>query len=258
MLPKNFLPEKEYELVRLGKDNDGGYLVEKNSLINAKSLISFGIANDWSFEKDFMKIKNCPIHCYDPFVKYSQIKKFSRKKIINFFKILNFFKKDYFKKTCNQVFLYKDYKKFFSGKVIHFQNSIGIGINKIEFSDVIKKINNFPLFLKVDIEGSEYRILDEIIQHQNKISGLIIEFHNLDINRNIVSNFINKFELSLCHVHGQNLLGKEFLDKNNDPIQIEMTFSNSHKFINSKPKIPHPLDHPADQRFKEINLNFED
>ena len=32
MLPKNFKPKKNYDLIRLGKNNDGGYLVEKNSI----------------------------------------------------------------------------------------------------------------------------------------------------------------------------------------------------------------------------------
>ena len=51
MLPKNFKPKNEYNLIRLGQNNDGGYLVEKYSLDEAKSLISFGLSYDWSFEK---------------------------------------------------------------------------------------------------------------------------------------------------------------------------------------------------------------
>ena len=35
MLPKEFKPTYQYDLIRLGKDNDGGYLVEKNSLLNS-------------------------------------------------------------------------------------------------------------------------------------------------------------------------------------------------------------------------------
>ena len=65
MLPKLFKPENTYDLIRLGQDNDGGYLVQKDSLINAKSLISFGLSYDWTFEKKFFEIKDCPIHCYN-------------------------------------------------------------------------------------------------------------------------------------------------------------------------------------------------
>ena len=52
MLPKYFKPEKEYDLTRLGQDNDGGYLVEKKSIENSKSLITLGLGYDWSFENE--------------------------------------------------------------------------------------------------------------------------------------------------------------------------------------------------------------
>ena len=58
MLPKNFRPKKNYDLIRLGRNNDGGYLVEKNSIKNSKTLISFGIGNDWSFEAHFKTISS--------------------------------------------------------------------------------------------------------------------------------------------------------------------------------------------------------
>jgi len=258
MLPKIFKPKNEYDLVRLGRDNDGGYLVEKNSLTDSKSLISFGLSYDWSFEKHFYKIKNCPIHCYDPSVKYSNIKKFSRKSIIDLFKIKNLLNKNFFKININNILLFNDYKKFFSNKVIHYDSSIGIGINKINFSEVINRIELYPTFLKIDIEGSEYRILDDILKHQDKISGLVIEFHNVDILRDKISDFITNFNLSLCHIHGQNPLGINYLDANMDPTQIEMTFSSTANIVSNEPKIPHLLDQPADFRFQDVKLNFAD
>ena len=53
MIPKYLKPKKEYDLIRLGKDNDGGYLVENGSMNNAKALLTVGLGYDWSFEKDF-------------------------------------------------------------------------------------------------------------------------------------------------------------------------------------------------------------
>ena len=60
---KEFKPKYLYDLLRIGKNNDGGYLVESNSIQTAKSLISFGIGYDWSFEVQLKKIKNIPITC---------------------------------------------------------------------------------------------------------------------------------------------------------------------------------------------------
>ena len=66
MLPKEFKPDALYDLVRLGKNNDGGYLVCKNSIEVSDYLISFGISDDFSFEEDFKDKKNIPIFAYDP------------------------------------------------------------------------------------------------------------------------------------------------------------------------------------------------
>ena len=40
MLPLKFKPKFEYDLIRLGGNNDGGYIVEKNSIINIQSIIA--------------------------------------------------------------------------------------------------------------------------------------------------------------------------------------------------------------------------
>ena len=41
-LPIEFKPKKNFSLIRLGRDNDGGYLIGFNSVKSAKTLISFG------------------------------------------------------------------------------------------------------------------------------------------------------------------------------------------------------------------------
>ena len=65
-LPNFLKPKHSYLLKRIGSNNDGGYLVGKNSLKKANCLISFGINDDWSFELSLKKIRNnIPILCYD-------------------------------------------------------------------------------------------------------------------------------------------------------------------------------------------------
>ena len=60
-----FKPKGDYNLVRCGRDNDGGYLVSKKTIEETGTLISFGILDDCSFEIQFKKIKPVRIHCYD-------------------------------------------------------------------------------------------------------------------------------------------------------------------------------------------------
>lgn len=256
MLPKELKPKHQYELVRLGKDNDGGYLVEKFSVLNSRGLVSFGLNLDWSFEKDFRLLNQSAIHCYDHTVKYSIIKKYSRNSIFNIFN-KKYWSYKGFLRIIEDINLSRDYKKFFTGNIVHFRQAIGLGNNLVKLDETLNRINSFPIFLKIDIEGSEYRILDDIIRLQNNICGLVIEFHDVDLNLNKILNFISKLSLNLVHIHGQNPGGENYLDSNGDPTQIELTFSNSQTFTNSEVKIPHYLDQPSDPRFNEVKLVFK-
>ena len=57
MLPLKFKPKYEYEVARLGGDNDGGYLVGKKSIEKSMSLLTLGLGYEWRFEKDYYKLK---------------------------------------------------------------------------------------------------------------------------------------------------------------------------------------------------------
>ena len=48
-LPKFFFYHTSNSLIRLGKKNDGGYLVSKNDIDKSDLLLSLGIYDDWSF-----------------------------------------------------------------------------------------------------------------------------------------------------------------------------------------------------------------
>ena len=46
------------------------------------------------------------------------------------------------------------------------------------------------LFFKIDIEGSEYRLLEELVEFQGTMCGLVIEFHDIDLHIEKINNFI--------------------------------------------------------------------
>jgi hypothetical protein len=50
---KDFQPYQLDNLVRMGPKNDGGYIVPEN--YKSKVLISFGLGNNWDFEKSMIK-----------------------------------------------------------------------------------------------------------------------------------------------------------------------------------------------------------
>ena len=177
MIPKYLKPNKEYDLIRLGQDHDGGYLVEKESISKSHSLLTLGLGYDWSFEKDYRKLFKKPIFCYDHTVNYSGIKKLCRKFIASyFFRIFKpkyVFKKKFFNQLLKSIFLYRDYKKFFSEQAEHIEKRIGSGEGGIMLKEILNtKKDMMPIFLKIDIEGSEYRIFEEIIDSQKNFTGI--------------------------------------------------------------------------------------
>ena len=43
MLPKSYKPDGSFDLIRLGSDNDGGYLVDPKSIENSVALLGRGM-----------------------------------------------------------------------------------------------------------------------------------------------------------------------------------------------------------------------
>ena len=80
---KLFKPKNNYYLERIGKQNDGGYLINPNSIYKSKYLISFGIFDDWSFEKNIIKKnKNIKVFCFDNLISLKFIATRKLKEII--------------------------------------------------------------------------------------------------------------------------------------------------------------------------------
>jgi len=238
-----FKPKHNYFLERIGKENDGGYLINSDSILKSNYLLSFGIFDDWSFEKNFIKYnKNSKIFCYDDVISFNFIFSRSIKKIIL----------DLFKFKFNSIFrnLYTilDYV-FIKNKIKFYKKKITKG----DVQEIIKNLDK--VFLKVDIEGNEYQILEDILEVQKNISALIIEFHDVDKNRDIIENFIKRFELKLTHIHPNNY-GK--LDKNNDPVIIELSFEKYPKILDGNVKLPNILDQRNNIEKSDIYLKFNE
>ena len=64
-LPHFFAYQPASDLVRIGRDHDGGYLVSASDIENSQLLISLGVNDDWSFEEQFKKRRDIPTLAYD-------------------------------------------------------------------------------------------------------------------------------------------------------------------------------------------------
>jgi len=225
MLPIELLPYEvdNSDLDRIGSKNDGGYIIHKQTIFHTKEILSFGLYNDWNFEKNFLKIKKeCKVIAYDHTIDLNFFKKQSKEHLIKFI-----FFKNLRLRNIKKIFQYFDYQSFFSHSNIHFQKRIGLDENSLDLNQVFSSSNINNCLLKIDIEGDEYEILSQITNHIDYINTLIIEFHEIDRENNInsIKNFINSNKkLKLIHIHANNCNN---VDYKKDPKTIELTFVNN-------------------------------
>lgn len=110
------------------------------------------------------------------------------------------------------------------------------------------------VFLKIDIEGNEYRIIDDLLLNQKKIIGLVIEFHDCDLHMEKIIKFISSFNLNLVHIHGNNFAERDF---NGDIVVLELTFSKNPVPVSDICVLPNKLDMPNYHKKSEVIINFK-
>ncbi len=236
------------DLIRLGKDNDGGYIISRTDLIASDFLIGLGLSDDWSFEAEFIKKNNVPLAVYDASVNAQ-----------TFFKqvIKSLPRVDSPSLVLKSVKTLLAYKKFFTGtRSQHIQKFVGQsgGAQYIGMDDVFATVPANKIFLKIDIEGWEYRILDSLFAHQNRITGMSIEFHDCDLHLEKIKSFVENIALPIVHIHANNFAP---LSDNGLPLVLEISFSSGASITTEKCSYPRPLDMPNNPATEEIELSFD-
>ena len=189
------LYEPPFKKIRLGNDYDGGYIICEIPDIEYGLFISAGIDNNITFEEFFCDKYNT-VTCYA------------------------------FDGTINDIKIKNNNIKF-------IKKNIGIteDDNITNLHTLIN--NNQSLFLKMDIEGSEYEWLETLTEEQlNNFSQIVIEFHFI-FNSNIF-NKLNKL-FYLVHFHGNNYCGYKFVEGVPVPNVFECTYVNK-KYM-TEPKL---------------------
>jgi hypothetical protein len=218
---KDFQPFKYDNLVRRGSNNDGGYLLPSD--ISAQFLISLGLGDDWKFELDLIKHKQVDkFIVFDHSVTLLHLLKIliNRKRklkafiyraivLIRYFRDFTFLRKQHVKKKITKY-----------GSIENFR--------EINLSEVFKEFIVDPkstIILKIDIEGAEFDIIEQVIEFSNQILVLVIEFHEILKKQEVFKNSLEllKSKFSLIHTHINNY-GE--IDGYSIPNVCEFTFIN--------------------------------
>lgn len=154
----------------------GGFYVHPN-VLNSKSIVySFGIGEDISFDREMIKMHNCQVFGFDPTPK--SIDWIKKEQLPSNFSFLEYgidSRTDFvnFNLPINQDFV--------SGSTISHKNvdeKNMISVPMKSFGDITKELGHTHIdVLKMDIEGSEYHVIESILSSDVKIDQILIELH---------------------------------------------------------------------------------
>lgn len=245
------------DLVRIGNKNDGGYVIPSSAIRDAEYLLSFGLSEDWSFENHCLVLNNkLKIHAYD----HTVSDKIFKKKIFKSIKRI-FYRKSTVSELSQRIALLQSYRKLFQGENRHYVERIHNRKdypNDATIETIFSRFDSSKVFIKLDIEGSEYRVIDSLLKQSEKIIGMAIEFHDTDPLRSVFSSSVRKIKefYEIVHIHANNYSS---LAEDSIPEAVEITFYRKDFCKNSDKRVKLPLDGldmPNNPNAAEYALNF--
>ena len=254
-------------LRRLGGPNDGGYVVPAEAIERASTLLAFGISIDWRFERAAAALNpRLAIHAYDHTVRGRRFVEMGlRSALVTVGRALVFNRRGA-AESLDRVRRSLDYFRFFRGRVHHHRRRVWY--NDDRGSAPIAGIltgtgphEPLSVFAKIDIEGSEYRILPYIAERAGLFTGLVIEFHDTDICAAALNAHLGRLRdsFAVVHVHGNNYGDMSVAGEL--PLSLEVTLLNK-RLLHGEPApyrgpLPRPgLDAPNDPRRPDYVLDL--
>ena len=270
MLDRAQLHPIEYaDLTRVGPAGDGGYVVPADQLAQCRLLLSLGVNDDWSFDRDFVaRVPGLRVVGVDHTVGPEL---FRRRLLRSLFKLPGYALIAHSRKLRHYrrwLAVSIDYFRFFREPHRHIRKMVAAtnGPQQITIAQLIADYGGGPgagadVFLKMDIEGWEYECIDDIVANAGRIRCIAAEFHNLDTRSEVFNRAIAAIgqKFRLVHIHGNNFTR---YDTTNDfPSTVEITWVN--KSLIPDPVVPstrsYPvtgLDYPNDPEATDPVLQF--
>ena len=258
----NFLkPYVRSDMRRYGRFLDGGYVLPEKEISDIDYMISMGISDDWSLEEDLYNKLKINIDAYDHTIGRRRFWREVRSEVYKLLVLRSNLR------TCMQkIRVFVSYGNFFKGNVRHFQERIsgrytygGDVVLTTVFGRVPANVSS--IFLKIDIEGSEYRILKQLEEYVDRVRVLAIEFHATEPFRPVFLECVRRLQLNMdiVHLHGNNDAG---CADDGLPDAVEITFvrrstsEELHQDLRTRLPIE-GLDTANDQRYPDIQMIFD-
>ena len=265
------------DLIRLGRLLDGGYVVSRRCVEKSQFLISLGISGDWSFEEAFVRVnRDTTVIGVDGSVSSAVFLSRAVESLKQALSAVVRFRVLRAASECWEAahWLKKSaqFQKFYDGRNRRFHKLFVGGVSRpgvIAWSDLCRiepllaAIPNASTsgFLKMDIEGSEYDVLLDIIGGASNINGMAVEFHDCDIHWDRLSSLMDQLSkyFAVVHVHGNNCA--PLIPDSTTPRVLEISFINRRLLLDdlkeTTVQYPRPdLDRPCDPARPDYPIYF--
>jgi hypothetical protein len=252
-------PVETDHLIRVGNEHDGGYVIPESAVKDVDILLSFGVNTDWSFEESFKDLNSdVKIHAYDHTVGERRFARDYRRGIVKWL-----LRRTSLSDVRHRHEVLRSYKSFFPSHATHFEEAIHARNKKpghATMDKVFSRTNSQCVFLKVDIEGTEYSIIDDILRYAPRIRGIAIEFHETQALRDTFRSAVERLltEFYIVHIHGNNL---NHAAPDGLPNVVEITFAKGPPPRNALRRSSLPvagLDSPNNPRSPDHPIQFSE
>lgn len=242
------------DLIRVGSRHDGGYITSRKAVQGSTALVSLGINDNWDFEKDFSnyhaKIPKQILVDNAMSIKWWVLS--TLRKII---------REDFsFRKLFIEVFKPFKFAAYIKSNHVTFIHQT-VGINaiagEIKLQEILDLVSSERIYLKIDIERSEYLILEDILEGSSRISGISIEFHDFDLHTDRIMRWIialSQKKFSLVWRHPNNFGGHGL---GGVPRVVEFTFVQNEYLSTNLITSEINLSTPNNPKISDIYFSFD-
>jgi hypothetical protein len=230
------------DLVRVGRNADGGYLVPKDVLNDVTGCLSLGLGAEWSFEKRLLEIAKGRVLPERIVFFDASISTLGLLKSMGYMARRTFYEMRLRKPKSERKFRLEDLKRslialasylptfrFRKKRIRHIRKFVthdATRKNEVSFTDALGvRVDPKNTIIKIDIEGGEWDLLREKSDLAQLADApvLIFEFHDTRRPEFLkVVSMIKEF-FWIAHIHG-NTSGRA--TEAGMPLYLEMTFVN--------------------------------
>ncbi len=260
-----FRPRQFPDRVRLGRDHDGGYVLPERVVTAAAALLSLGVEADWSFEEAALaRVPGLRLLCVDGTTGPEVIAARVRSELWRVLKRLRLLRALQIARTLGKP---RAFRRFFERhEFLKLMVAPRPGPGLATLAELLARVRDGApdrwVLVKMDIEGSEYGVLAASRDQWPRVTGLVVEFHELDRRWREFETEMQALlgTFYVAHVHGNNNDG--CVPGTAVPLTLEITLVNRALC----PAEPPPstdtyplagLDQPCKRRHPDLPLSFE-